>query len=352
MNNWRTGILTLRDLGFKQSKKIRAVEKQLWSVNAEIEYDHETDTHARTGEFGNLLRADAKAIKTKANGREIFASPDYEWFTVYFFFGDEDEIVGRLKRLLAQKRRVNKEAKFTDDPLTTELVDELGWKFAPIAGSGRTWTDRKWRTDYKTGEPTSVYFERNDGWQLRVSLEENTVEVEHYDITKRDENGWEPRRDKRILNTLKDIESFIEWLGPDLPARPKTYDEVREDKMWELLEPIIGSGAGVHHKGDQGYAYFGVDNKNCGSLTRERVNSAGNGGKLYLHVYDVSDQPYGAGGYIDNDADLESRLITALGQQALNLEKKLAALDKERGILVERIAANSKLLKITRKEAK
>ncbi len=305
--SWRTGVLTLKDLGFKQSKKIRAIERKLWAVEAEIEYDHETDTHARSGEFGELLRHDVKNIKNKADGREIFASPDEEWFTVYFFFGSEDEIVAKLEKLLAKQKRANKNAKFTDT-LSREVAEELGNKFADVPGSGLTWHDQHW---YPTSAaPRSGYFERNDGWTLRIDFEDKTVKAHYHDITVSGDKS-----DKELtLNTVEEVEAFIKKLGPDIPKRPPTCSETAEEALYQLVKGIIGD---FECKRDQGSIYFGP----C-HLSRERVGD--DKGKLYLSIGDLSayGEEKGIVGYMTDDV-LKKNLIAALPRYKLKMTNKI-----------------------------
>lgn len=334
--SWRAGDLILKDFGFKQSKKIRAIERKLWAAEADIDYDHETDTHARSGEFDNMLQVDLKNIKKKANGKEIFASPDEEYFSVSFFFGSEDEIVAKLGKLLVKQKRTNEDAKFTES-LTKELADELGNKFADVPASGRTWSDRKWIDTYSNGKhvPDKLYIERNDGWHLRFHLSEKTVTAHHVDITTSEGGKYSK---EQVLNTIGDVERFIEKLGPDIPKRPWTFSETQEEALYQLVKPLLGGD--FPHFRDQGNIYFGGckaclittgrkyndafinHDGHVVSLSRENVGS--DKGRLYLSVGKLSSYatPPDPVGYM-NDASLKGNLIKAIRMNKVSLAEKV-----------------------------
>lgn len=309
---WRAGDLVIKDFGFKQSKRIRSLERKLWAQEADIKYDHETDTHARSGEFDNLLQQDLKNIKNEADGKEIFASPDEEYFTVYFFFGSEDEIVAKLEKLLAKQKQSNKDAKFTDT-LDKELADKLGTLFADVPKSGATFTDRRWIDAYSNGKhtPDYCYFERNDGWILCFRLGDKTVSAHHCDITVSDGGKYSK---ERVLNTVGEVEAFIKKLGPDIPKRPPTFSEAREEELYQILKPVMGGD--FEHKRGQGYVYFGP----C-YLTRERAGK--DAGRLYLSIGNLNF--YGGDlevGYI-KDADLKKNIVAGLAKHKERVTKKI-----------------------------
>lgn len=107
---WRTAKLVLDSFGWKRSKKLEKLCKDMSESEDEfpdfddLEFSMVVDTNARLGDFSSMLEEAAPAVALKANGRQVFwvDDPEDEWNDVILFFGDEGILVEALEAITAR----------------------------------------------------------------------------------------------------------------------------------------------------------------------------------------------------------------------------------------------------------
>jgi len=167
------------------------------------------DTHARSGEFSEMLSAAERKIKKAAKGRKIFwlADPNREWHDVRFVFGDDHE--ERLAKLAADIRKERRNRAFRDS-LTPRQRKAFGKLFGGEE-CGRY-----------APHSNPVWYERKDGWQLwfrghgtygpnpQFPDENPCVVAKRYDISYARSHGhnYEPK-EQVFLRTRQEIRDWI-----------------------------------------------------------------------------------------------------------------------------------------------
>ena len=117
---WKTATLVLtmehkwRQATPAMQKAYVALWTNEWGCPHEREYNPTVgfaiDTHVRSGEFTELVRAQAEKVRKQAKGRKIWwiSDPNEEWMDVVFLFGEAKDILKHLATVKANKEAGDK----------------------------------------------------------------------------------------------------------------------------------------------------------------------------------------------------------------------------------------------------
>ena len=268
---WEVAEAVLNKRGWKMvGPKLEKLVYSMWKVNEEEEdlqcdWMYSLDTHARSGEFSEMVVAGENKVTEKAKGRKIWWLNDLdgEWMHVTILFGTEKELTKKAQAVIDESQKSRNDKVFHDQ-LSVEQVDALGEKF----GGKKT----------ELGKRSCLWFTREDGRELHFTAvggvgdgynEGPRIRFMHKDVTKSEH----PMINEIYFNRIGQLEVFIDCLPED--HHIETFEESDVKYLRDLLKRTLGQN--IKHRESQRTLYF-----NSFSISREKVGEKK--GRIYVSL--------------------------------------------------------------------
>lgn len=138
MRRWKDGDMMLKRRRFNISPTINRLfsryqrlcddARKDWNDPNIAPYTITIDTHARSGEFGELLDLGLRKIKKEKLKQSRWVCPDEEYFTVYVMFGSEKQIINKLNIIINKLKELKKDMRF-QDTISLKTIRNYNKKF-------------------------------------------------------------------------------------------------------------------------------------------------------------------------------------------------------------------------------